>query len=574
VNLDVCHNDTHATLGNQIPDPMRPSWLSTGLVILMVLVSVFAELTTRGLSLQEYLSQGDNLLASNQFQAAIAVYRDAATQVELWLATNNSANNDRNEEDWLQSSLSNVVSLFSNMGTALSAVEGESQSIQVYQHALKMFQMFIDDIADPSYRQEVTRIAAQTAFYLGMDFQDLGNATEAITAYRYAIQLDPFHWSAFANLGGVYHDSLANCAYAIRSYQQAFSLLTNANVTDLTDPPVEPEPILSQLQYRIGLCIAHDLDEDENHNPNLVHDSIQHRQCALPHDPTHFVSCREMATNAFSLAVQYDSTNEAAAHMLASITADATILRASNQYIKSLFDNYASNFEHSLVDELQYTGYMRLRMAFDRALGVHHNDSAIASDKHIVHDYKNVSFDLVVDAGCGTGLTGEQFRNISKILIGVDLSGTIIQQAQQKRPNLYDSVQVEDVAEFVRQQSGQVNLVIAGDSFIYFGDLDPLFDALSTGLAIDGYLAFTLENADASTEKILAETKANWRWQLTASGRFAHRHEYVIEVANRYHLSLVHYEPLLNFRYEKGVGVRGHIFVLQKRTTKGMEQEL
>jgi predicted TPR repeat methyltransferase len=48
-----------------------------------------------------------------------------------------------------------------------------------------------------------------------------------------------------------------------------------------------------------------------------------------------------MATHAFSLAVQYDPENESAKHMLASITADATMTRASNDYVKNLFDEYA-----------------------------------------------------------------------------------------------------------------------------------------------------------------------------------------------------------------------------------------
>jgi hypothetical protein len=43
------------------------------------------------------------------------------------------------------------------------------------------------------------------------------------------------------------------------------------------------------------------------------------------------------------------------------------------------------SFEHSLVQELGYTGYERLRRAFDRAF-----------------DQKPPIFDKVVDAGCGT----------------------------------------------------------------------------------------------------------------------------------------------------------------------------
>ena len=48
-----------------------------------------------------------------------------------------------------------------------------------------------------------------------------------------------------------------------------------------------------------------------------------------------------------------------------------------------------------MVEELGYDGYQRLRRAFDRSFG---------------GEDKVPSFELVVDAGCGTGLVGEQVR--------------------------------------------------------------------------------------------------------------------------------------------------------------------
>jgi predicted TPR repeat methyltransferase len=53
------------------------------------------------------------------------------------------------------------------------------------------------------------------------------------------------------------------------------------------------------------------------------------------------------------------------------------------------------SFEHSLVQELGYNGYAQLRSAFNKAFGGEH---------------KVPMFDVVIDAGCGTGLVGEQVR--------------------------------------------------------------------------------------------------------------------------------------------------------------------
>lgn len=166
-------------------------------------------------------------------------------------------------------------------------------------------------------------------------------------------------------------------------------------------------------------------------------------------DPNTPVDCKELATHAFSLSVEYDRSNEAAKHMLATLTADSTVERASNEYVKSLFDDYAQNFEHSLVQELGYTGFERLRLGFDRAFSG-----------------KPPSFDLVVDAGCGTGLVGEQFRNVSRTLVGVDLSEAIVQEAVKTRPGLYDKTIVGDVTKAFRDLR-PISLIVAADSYIY-----------------------------------------------------------------------------------------------------------
>lgn len=176
------------------------------------------------------------------------------------------------------------------------------------------------------------------------------------------------------------------------------------------------------------------------------------------------------------------------------------------------------------MEELGYTGYQTLRRAFDKAFV----------------DLDEVpTFDMVVDAGCGTGLVGEQvslrvcrifgiffdagtvlslflpfthhlvitktfmraqFRNVSNHLVGVDLSPSIIEEAIKARPGLYDETKVGDITEvFVEKKP--VSLIIAGDSYIYFGDLVPLFKSMEEGLGEGGIAAFTLENAsDEATE--------------------------------------------------------------------------
>jgi predicted TPR repeat methyltransferase len=113
-------------------------------------------------------------------------------------------------------------------------------------------------------------------------------------------------------------------AEALLVYNQAYGILTQTEV-EPTDPPVAPKLVLSQLQHRIGLAISYS----------------ENQKCVMQDDSSKEVPCTEMAASAFNTAIELDPTNEAAKHMLASVTADATFTRASNTYVTQLFEDYA-----------------------------------------------------------------------------------------------------------------------------------------------------------------------------------------------------------------------------------------
>ena len=255
---------------------------------------------------EDYLAEGDDYLSKGSYAEAVDSYKKG---IDLLV------------ED---ESLLTILSLETNLATALSLMSLNHEAIQHYQKAISTYMTEIDDIADPETAQYAKDIAANSAFFLGMEFQNDGQAENAVESYGYAVVLDPNHWSALANLGSVLHDNLSNHDEALNAYNKAYEILTSNHIVP-SDPPADPRTILSQLQYRIGLCL--------NHNPN--------RKCALSDDPDKEVSCQEMAAHAFSLAVEYDQENESAKHMLATVTADATLKRASNTYVKTLFDDYA-----------------------------------------------------------------------------------------------------------------------------------------------------------------------------------------------------------------------------------------
>jgi predicted TPR repeat methyltransferase/Flp pilus assembly protein TadD len=457
-----------------------------------------------------FLNQGDESLASNDFITAIQHYKEATAQIQ--------------EVD----SIISVLSLYTNLATALSASGDEFEAVKYYRDAILYHSEHIEHIVDDSERREASNIAAQAAFFLGMTHEELKNYRKAADSYAYAASLDEYHWASYANLGAILQDHLKESAEALAVYNKALDILTQ-RTTEPTDPPEYPELVLSQLHYRIGLAITY-----------------AEKQKCVRQDNQDEVPCKEMAANSFKLAIELDPNNEEARHMLASVTADATFTRASNTYVTKLFEDYAGNFEHSLVQELGYDGFQRLRKAFDKAL----EGEGISS------------FKIVVDAGCGTGLVGEQFRNVSDYLVGVDLSPSILEEAQRTRPGLYDEVIVGDVTEVFRAKA-PLSMIIAADSYIYFGDLVPLFESMEQSVAESGILAFTLEDAPDDMQEQLSSIGA-WRWQLQPSGRFAHNKDYIKQVGSSHSFETIYYESMRGFRHEVGVPVNGHIFIMRK----------
>jgi len=420
-------------------------------VLLFLIFSSLPIWTRSQHSSEDYLLLGNNALSSDANEEAIEFYEKGIAALK-----------DVSE------SLITVLSLETNLATAFSAIGGNNEkAMEHYERAISTYKKNHSGIENKNDELEAKAITSQTAFFYGMELQEI-DARRAVDMYGFAVVLDPDLWAAWANLGSVFQDVFNNFDEALQAYNKAFEILTEND--NPTDPPAEPRFILSELQYRIGLCLKSNIDRD----------------CITTAEPQKPVSCKELVAHAFSRAVQYDSENLAAKHMLASVTADATMKRASNSYVKNLFDDYAQNFEHSLVEELGYDGYARLRRGFDRAFGGRESVPIFSS---------------VIDAGCGTGLVGEQFRNISSHMIGVDLSKVILDEAERLRPNLYNERIVGDVTEIIRIKR-PVSLIVAADSFIYFGDLNPLFDSIQYGLEDEGYIAFTLENVSSEDESM------------------------------------------------------------------------
>jgi predicted TPR repeat methyltransferase len=148
-------------------------------------------------------------------------------------------------------------------------------------------------------------------------------------------------------------------------------------------------------------------------------------------------------------------------------------------YVRTLFDQYAADFDRALVERLAYRAPALLRATIERAC---------AGDRAPFH------FAAMLDLGCGTGLAGETFRPLVAHLTGVDLSPAMIARASAK--TIYDRLEVGDILAFLGSEAKHTqsyDLVLAADVFPYIADLAPVACAVARVLAEGGIFAFTTE---------------------------------------------------------------------------------
>ncbi len=168
------------------------------------------------------------------------------------------------------------------------------------------------------------------------------------------------------------------------------------------------------------------------------------------------------------------------------------------------------------ADELGYEGPEHLTVAISDAIG----------------DRRKLS---ILDLGCGTGLAGERVKDRAANLVGIDLSAEMIERADERK--IYDRLEVAEVTNWLNQATESFDLIVACDTFIYFGDLNQVIGPASRLLNPGGVIAFSVESA----------TEPPFR--LTDSGRYVHHREHIEDVARSMGLQLNCHEAFLRMEY-------------------------
>ena len=220
-----------------------------------------------------------------------------------------------------------------------------------------------------------------------------------------------------------------------------------------------------------------------------------------------------------------------ARHMVAALGDGPKPLRASDSYVRETFDHFAEEFDKQLLEELGYRAPKLIHSLFREV-------------------WPSAGADLVIlDAGCGTGLAGIEFKAQASHLVGVDLSPKMLEFAGDR--GIYDKLHEGELAAFMRANEAKFDLIVAADVFCYIGDLQESLEAASVTLKPEGMLLFSVES------------QSKRGYSLTGSGRYAHKPAYIRKSAQSAGFKeIVGRNDTL--RTEYGAAVKGYMTVLRK----------
>ncbi len=408
------------------------------------------------------------------------------------------------------------------------------------------------------------RINARYHFLAALCLAGVSRVDDAIASYRRALQFRPDFLEARANMGFLLEcaqkvDEAAACyRQVLESDRRNFYCLNRLAYCERLLG--HPERSVALLQMAIGM----DPGVAASHNELALAwlalgrpgDAVASLRTAIEADPQFvqgwanlakllYVAHLEAAQHAqrsglaapdpapvlecFDRLLSFDASNVEFRYLRDSL-AGARIARPPDRYVESFFDRFAAQFDARLLGELRYAA----------------PEAAAKALKPLLQGRENL---FVVDLGCGTGLSGAIVKPHAGRLVGVDLSGAMLEEARKR--GIHDELVREEIGDWLGRERGRVDVALALDVFIYVGELGRVMKAISGALAEGGLAAFTIEELEAGD------------YALLPAGRYAHSRDYAISTAVLEGLRLVSEEPFA-IRHEAGRDVAARMFVFRK----------
>ena len=225
--------------------------------------------------------------------------------------------------------------------------------------------------------------------------------------------------------------------------------------------------------------------------------------------------------------------NPIALHTLQTLAQNDTESRASEAYVRELFDTFADCFDSVLAD-LRY-----------------------AAPQYVADALKNRDgyFSAALDLGCGTGLCGKAMTDAGvrfQTLTGVDLSEKMMEKAAER--GVYTHFENADIVAYLQTQKDAFDAIVSSDVFTYLGDLSALFAGAARALRTNGAFVFTVSANEENSQS----------FKLTPSGRYVHGAAYLEKSLKSEGFDVESVQNAV-LRYEMGEAVNGYLIEAVKR---------
>jgi len=321
---------------------------------------------------------------------------------------------------------------------------------------------------------------------LGVIYQSMGRLEEAENCYSRVIEIRPEHSDSHNNLGVVLK-SQGRLRDAGASFEQALAL----------------DPNHARAHHNLGNLYRRAKHHDEAifHFRAAIDAGLQTMEARQALVNALFNSGqRDEAVTALDEWLEVEPTHPIALHMKAALQASQAPSRASDDYVKTVFDEMAGSFDEHLGD----LGYRAPILLID---------ALRAAVKPGAGGLR------VLDAGCGTGLCGPLVQPLAAHLTGVDLSPKMLHRAQLTAA--YDELYEAELTDFLQHHQSVFDVIICADTLCYFGDLAEVSDAAVKSLKPGGHFLFTVEHLESGDDAGFA---------LNPNGRYGHTKQYVSDV--------------------------------------------
>ncbi|MFT5729453.1 MAG: putative TPR repeat methyltransferase [Desulforhopalus sp.] len=353
-------------------------------------------------------------------------------------------------------------------------------------------------------------------YNLGLLLFEVKEYGKAVESLLLAAQYNPTDTDILFNLALSYK-KVGNLTAAIKMYKEVLQL--------------EPDSV--DALYNLGGCYREQKKFDEAIESYLGVTLLDSNHMSASNNLAFVYQVQgetDKAIQCFKKVLELNPDHEAAGHMLAALTG-AEVSSSPDAYVKEVFDNYSEHYEKSLVVELEYAVPEKI--------------------KHIIMtgDCLKKSFHHGLDLGCGTGLSGEAFYKMTERLDGIDLAPKMVEIAHEK--NIYGALYVSGIDEFLKEEVGPFDFVLAADVFGYIGDLKDVFTSVHHRTTEDVLFCF-------STETVLGDG-----YKLRSTGRFAHSDLYIEDLAAQTGWRLLE-KHKASLRKEKGAWIEGNLWFMGK----------